>query len=100
MVPDTAPKIKLSENARLAAMFAEGLIEPWDLPPLTRRRKRKPRKPSIDRLIRQAERSGKKVTSATIMPDGMKLEFGEPTKPECNDLDLWRAKRARATEGH
>jgi hypothetical protein len=46
-------------------------------PKLPRRRQRKP---SIDRMIKQAERSGKRVTSITTA-DGATLRFDEP-KPE------------------
>jgi hypothetical protein len=37
---------------------------------------RTPRKPSIRKLVEQAEKAGKTVTSITT-PDGTKLDFGE-----------------------
>jgi hypothetical protein len=38
--------------------------------------RRKPRAPSIRKLVEQAEKAGKNVTSITT-PDGTKLDFGE-----------------------
>jgi len=40
-------------------------------------RPRPPRRPSIRKLIEQAEKAGKPVTSVT-MPDGTKLDFSKP----------------------
>ena len=40
------------------------------------RKLRKPRRPSISKMIAQAEKAGKPVTSITT-PDGMTLRFGE-----------------------
>jgi hypothetical protein len=42
-----------------------------------RRRQRGKRKPRIDAMIRQAERTGKQVTSITTA-DGITLTFGQP----------------------
>src|SRR5262249_47883089 len=42
---------------------------------------RKPRRPSIRKLVEQAEKAGKTVTSITT-PDGTKLDFGRPAPPE------------------
>jgi hypothetical protein len=86
MISQSASKIK-ADNKRLAEMYAEGLIEPWDLPPLRRRRRHRKRKPSIDRLIRQAERSGKKVTSITTADGATTLTFSEPTPDTGNEWD-------------
>jgi hypothetical protein len=38
---------------------------------------RSPRKPSVRKLIKQAEESGKQITSVTT-PDGVTLKFGKP----------------------
>jgi hypothetical protein len=52
--------------------------------PTMRSRQRKPRKPSVGRLIRQAEKAtGKAVTSITT--DGVTLTFGEPQPTEANN---------------
>jgi hypothetical protein len=45
--------------------------------PRAARKLRKPRRPSISKMIAQAEKAGKPVTSITT-PDGMTLRFGEP----------------------
>ena len=69
-------------------------------PPNTQKLKRKP---SIDRTIRQTERStGKRVTSVTL-PDGTTLRFDEPepepaaTNPLAPDADVesWLSKQPR-----
>jgi hypothetical protein len=55
------------------------------------RKPHKPRRPSISKMIAQAEKAGKPVTSITT-PDGMTLRFGEPEpgaleNPWFTDLD-------------
>ena len=65
-------------------------LEPCDWPT---KRKRKPRKPSIDRLIKQAEKAGKPVISVTL-PDGTKLHFGEFEAGEATNP--WLAKLEKA----
>jgi hypothetical protein len=40
-------------------------------------RQRKPRRPSISKLLEEAEKAGKPVTSITL-PDGTKLDFDKP----------------------
>jgi hypothetical protein len=61
---------------------------------------RRQRKPSIRTIIKQAEKTGKSVTSITT-PDGTVLTFGgEPAKSEGNELDAWMAKHADSTERH
>jgi hypothetical protein len=46
--------------------------------------KRQRRKPSIARQIKQAEKTGKRVTSVTT-PDGMIINFGEPEPSAANN---------------
>jgi hypothetical protein len=57
------------------------------------------RRPSIAKMIKQAEKCGREVTSVTL-PDGTKLDFSKPESTTSNDLDNWLAKHARATERH
>jgi hypothetical protein len=65
----------------------------------TGHRQRRPRRPSIGKMIAQAEKAtGKPVTSVTL-PDGTKLDFGQ-AKQEGNAVDEWIAKHARAPERH
>lgn len=54
--------------------------------------RRRWRKPRIDKLIAQAERAGKNVTSITT-PEGITLNFGELIADQTCDLDKWMAKR-------
>jgi hypothetical protein len=44
------------------------------------KRKRGPRKPRIDKLIAEAEKTGRTVTSITTS-DGTTLRFGDPAEP-------------------
>jgi hypothetical protein len=46
---------------------------------------RKPRNPSLATAIERAEKSGKQVSSVTLMPDGMKLNFGESEPGEASN---------------
>ena len=46
--------------------------------------KRRTRKPSIARQIKQAEKTGKRVTSVTT-PDGMIINFGDPEPSAANN---------------
>jgi hypothetical protein len=66
-----------------------------DLP----RRERKPRRPSIRTLIKQAEKAtGKPVTSITS-PDGTKLDFGKPPDATSDDeAENWFRKHQK--KGH
>jgi hypothetical protein len=61
-------------------------------------RQRQPRKPSIRKIVAQAEKAtGKPVTSIT-MPDGTRLEFGKPEfAAEKNPwpLDEFRTKETK-----
>jgi hypothetical protein len=57
----------------------------------------KPRKPSIRKLVEQAEKAGKNVTSITT-PDGIKLDFGGPVPAEPENswpLDEFRPKETK-----
>jgi|SRR6516225_6725429 hypothetical protein len=47
---------------------------------------RKPRKPGLVTLIRQAEKAGRLVTSITT-PDGATFRFGEPAQADNNSAD-------------
>ena len=49
-------------------------------------RRRKPRKPSICKMIAAAEKVGKTITSVT-MPDGTVLRFGASGPDERNEWD-------------
>jgi hypothetical protein len=49
-------------------------------------RPRNPRKPSVNKLIAQAGKSGKPVSSVTT-PDGYRIAFGEPVAGERNEWD-------------
>jgi hypothetical protein len=53
------------------------------------------RKPSLAKLIAQAEKSGRTVTSIT-MPDGTTIHFGEPTPSDATNP--WLADIAKATK--
>jgi hypothetical protein len=57
--------------------------------------KRRTRKPSIARQIKQAEKTGKTVTSVTT-PDGMIINFGEPEPSVANNP--WLADIEKATK--
>ncbi len=63
--------------------------EPWEVTtvkptvkPVKRTRKRKL---TLDRAMRQASKAGIAVSSATLTPDGVKLELGEAT----NQTNPW-----------
>jgi hypothetical protein len=55
----------------------------------------------VKTLIKQAEKSGKAVTSVTT-PDGVTLRFGESDQDKpINEVDKWlRDHDARPTKGH
>jgi hypothetical protein len=57
---------------------------------------RKPRKPSLAKLIAQAERSGRTVTSIT-MPDGTTIHFGEPSSTD-DASNPWLVDLEKATK--
>jgi hypothetical protein len=55
--------------------------------------KRRKRTPSVATLIKQAEKSGRTVSSITTA-DGTTLRFGEPEQNhQTSELDAWMAKR-------
>jgi hypothetical protein len=56
---------------------------------------RKPRRPSISKMIEEAERAGKPLASIT-MPDGTKLDFGTPESIEASNP--WLAALPKATK--
>jgi hypothetical protein len=91
---DAAP-VKPARKPRLprAAPPPDGLRTPAE----AARKVRKPRRPSISKMIAQAEKAGKPVTSITT-PDGMTLRFGEPepAAPENpRPLDEFRTKETK-----
>jgi hypothetical protein len=53
------------------------------------KRQRTSRKTSVATLVKRAEKSGRTVTSVSVV-----LMFGEP-KAAASDLDQWLAKRAK-----
>ena len=56
---------------------------------------RKPRRPSIRKLIENAEKAGKPVTSVTT-PDGTKLDFSKaPNAPADDEVENWLSKQKR-----
>ena len=57
-----------------------------------------PRKPSIRTLVKQAEQATGKAVTAITLPDGTKLDFGEPDSKQGNELDEWIAKHADETQ--
>jgi hypothetical protein len=62
--------------------------------------KKRNRRPSLETLIREAERAGKAVSSITT-PDGTTVRFGEPggaASSTVTELEAWKAKKhARQT---
>jgi hypothetical protein len=60
---------------------------------LPARRARKPRRPNLKAVMKQAEAAHLPVRSVTVTRDGVTLQFGEPEADKLNDLDGWLAKR-------
>jgi len=81
------------------------LSSPPDPPRTPVKTTRKPRQPNIRKLVKQAEKTGKTVTSITT-PDGTRLDFGTPAgqgelQQDNNiEVDQWMAKHACAPERH
>ena len=68
-----------------------------DATPAKPRRQRKPRRPSISKMIEEADKAGKPLASIT-MPDGTKLDFGKPESVEPENpwpLDEFRPKETK-----
>jgi hypothetical protein len=65
--------------------------EPVEQPAETshRREVRRPRKPSLDKLIAKAKAAG----ARSVVVGGVEMRFGEPQAEQTNDLDKWMAKR-------
>ena len=52
-------------------------------------------------MIKNAEKDGKKVSGATVAPDGtVSLQFGEAQTEKTNDLDKWIANNADDDQRH
>ena len=62
-------------------------------------KRKRQRRRRLDLTIAEAEKSGKTVQAVTLLPDGIKLDFGK-AEQQGNELDQWMAKHARKTEGH
>ena len=62
-------------------------------------KRKRQRRRRLDLTIAEAETSGKTVQAVTLLPDGIKLDFGK-AEQQGNELDQWMAKHARKTEGH
>lgn len=60
-------------------------------PTAKRQRRRRAR---LKSALREAEKAGRVVTSATVEGDKISLTFDEP-KAAASDLDQWLAKRAK-----
>ena len=83
--PSYTPDERLSrrERERLYAMYAEGLIEPWDLPPPTRRRRRKKNQSIIiKRALRAAVRAGLEPTGFRVANTGEVTVFTKKVAEE------------------
>jgi hypothetical protein len=82
-----AKGIDLGREAEVAQLKAE-IAE-------LKERKRQ-RKPTLSRALREAWKAGVDVSGATIEPGKVALQFGEPRAGEKhgNELDEWIAKRA------
>jgi hypothetical protein len=55
-------------------------------------------KTALARAIKQSEKAGKHVRSASIYSDHVELKYGEPKSSNTDALDGWL--NARATKGH
>src|SRR5262249_39635624 len=56
---------------------------------------RTPRHPTLAGALRQAAKAGKSVKGAEVYPDGVVLQFGEPTaEASANEVDEWIANHA------
>jgi hypothetical protein len=73
------PRLRVTATAeeRMHELTSGEVTHGIDISAARKKRPRKPRRPSISKMIAQAEKAGKPVTSITT-PDGMTLRFGEP----------------------
>ena len=56
--------------------------------------RKRTRKASLAKAIKEAKRAGANVAGATLALDGsVSLAFGEPVKPAATELDEWMAKQ-------
>jgi hypothetical protein len=72
----------------------EALLGVRELPPPARQ----PRKPTLESLLKQADRAGKNVKGAESYPDRTVLQFGEPEPAGSADpwpLDEFRTKETK-----
>jgi len=88
---------RMTENEKLCAMFADGLIEREDVPSSCwhkPRKHRRPKPPSLDRAIKKAKAEGMDVTFA---PDGAvtfkKSITDNISNGQDSELDQWLAKQ-------
>ena len=61
---------------------------------------RKPGRPSIRAMVKQAEKATGKPVTAITLPDGTKLDFEREQPSQGNELDQWIAKHADKTQRH
>ena len=74
-----------------AAVAAAPIFEPWDIK--TRKQRKRIRKPNLASALKQANKVGSRVSSATIAADGsVLLTFGEAPSEQRNELDQWLEK--------
>jgi hypothetical protein len=65
------------------------------------RRARKPRRPTLTNVAKQANKAAIEVARYEIKPDGtVVVVTGQGEQHQGNELDQWMAKRARAPERH
>jgi hypothetical protein len=90
------PPLSRRERERTAAMYAEGLLEPHDLPPLKRRRKSKKNQSSIiKRALRAAVRAGVEPTGFRVGNNGeitvftKATEGAAPSLPASEGVNEW-----------
>jgi hypothetical protein len=80
--------IRLPDGRFLTVPIKEPPKQPSDPPkPATKRKRR----PSVRSLVKQAERTGKQVTSVTV--DGTTLHFG--SEPEPTETNPWLAEETQ-----
>ena len=81
-------------HERIAALLQSGAtIEELTAKPM-RERKRRKRKPTLARALREAAKAGVNVAGATIEDGKVSLTFGEAQPEQTNDLDKWMKRHA------